>query len=97
MRLVLVQVANEAAVLSAVRRYAQLLKPGILRDLAMDMVRPRSALPEEMLGHLHRLATHRRALLMSLVVSSVLFAFSTCSCNGQRCVLQTGHMPSCCG
>ena len=73
LHIILVQVANEAAVLSAVRQYAQLQKPGVLRDLAINKVTPSGALPEEMLGHMHRLAKHRNAFLVCLIVPVVLF------------------------
>ena len=43
-----VQVANEAAVLTAVRQYAQLQEGNGMRDSVMERVRPSSTLSEEL-------------------------------------------------
>ena len=51
-----VQVIDEAAVLSAVRKYAQLQESNGRRDSVMERVRPISTLPEEVLGQVYRSA-----------------------------------------
>ena len=91
-----VQVANEAAVLSAVRQYAQLQGSNGVRDSVMERVTPSSPLPEEVLDQPNSFASQETVSHICLLPRLPISADTTHDCNwhDRCCVLQTVHLPS---
>ena len=88
-----VQVANEAAVLSAVRQYAQLQESNGMRDSVMERVRRSSIMPEEVLSQFYRSAAQDSfSALLGCSNCPVGLTFRDMLLDGQTYVLQTGHL-----
>ena len=96
---VLVQVATEAGVLSAVRQYAQLQESSGMRDTVMERVRPSGTLPEEVLGQPHKFAAQETVSHICLLPRLPISAGTSCECNGheESCVVQSVHLSPCGG